>query len=83
MENVGWTDVVRIEEVLHRVEIMRNIIQKIKRENADWLGHILRRNCLLKHVSEGKIKGRIKVMGRRGGRRKQLLDAFKETVYCN
>jgi len=21
---------------------------------ADWTGHILRRNCLLKHVTEGK-----------------------------
>jgi hypothetical protein len=38
----------------------------------------LRRNCLLKHVIEGKIKGRIEVMGRRGRRCKQLLDDLKE-----
>jgi hypothetical protein len=36
------------------------------------------RNCLLKHVIEGKIEGRIEVMGRRGRRRKQLLDDLKE-----
>ena len=34
----------------------------------------MRRNCLLKHVIEGKIEGRIDVTGRRGKRRKELLD---------
>jgi hypothetical protein len=38
----------------------------------------MRRNCLLKHVIEGKIEGRIKVMGRRGRRQKKLLDDLKE-----
>jgi hypothetical protein len=40
----------------------------------------LRRNCLLKHVIEGKIKGRIEVTGRGGRRRKQLLDDHKEKI---
>ena len=35
------------------------------------------RNCLLKHVTEGKVEGTIEVIGRRGGRRKQLLDELK------
>jgi hypothetical protein len=30
---------------------------------ANWIGHILRRNCCLKHVTEGKIDGRIEVRG--------------------
>jgi hypothetical protein len=38
----------------------------------------LRRNCLIKHVIEGKIEGRIEVTGRRGRRGKQLLDDDKE-----
>jgi hypothetical protein len=38
----------------------------------------LRRNCLLKHVIEGKIDGRIQVTGRRGRRRNKLLDYLKE-----
>jgi len=42
------------------------------------IGHILRRNCLLQQVIEGKIKGRIEVTGRRRGRRKKLLDDLKE-----
>ena len=38
----------------------------------DW-SH-MRRNCLLKDVSEGEIEGKNEVTGRRGERRKQLLD---------
>ena len=39
-----------------------------------WIGHMLHRNCLLKHDTEGKIEGRIQVTERRGNRRKKLLD---------
>jgi hypothetical protein len=71
MEKISWTDRVRNEEVLRRVNEERNTLQRTKRRKANWIGHILRRNCLLKHVIEGKIEGRIKVTGRRGRRRKQ------------
>jgi len=52
MEKIGWTDRVR-NEVLHRVKEQRNILQSIKRKKANWIGHILGTNCLLKHVIEG------------------------------
>jgi hypothetical protein len=52
---------VRNEEVLHRVKEDRNIVHTIKRRKANWIGHILRRNCLLKHVIEGKLEGRIQM----------------------
>jgi hypothetical protein len=42
------------------------------------MGHILCRNRLLKHVTERKREGRLEVTERRGKRRKQLLDYFKE-----
>jgi hypothetical protein len=45
---------------------------------SNWIGHILRRNCLLKHVIEGRAEGRIEMTGRRGRRRTQLLDDLKE-----
>jgi hypothetical protein len=48
---------------------------------ANWIGHILRRNCLLKHVIEGKLKGRIEMTVRKGRRRKQLLHDLKEKEY--
>jgi len=38
----------------------------------------LRRNCLLQRVIEGKIKGVIEVTGRRGRKRRKLLDDLKE-----
>jgi hypothetical protein len=36
------------------------------------------RNCLLRQVIEGNIKGGIEVIGRRGRRRRKLLDDLKE-----
>jgi hypothetical protein len=45
---------------------------------ANWIGHILHRNCLLKYVTERKIEGRLEVTGRRGRRRKQLQRDLKE-----
>jgi hypothetical protein len=74
MEKISWTDHVRNEEVLLRVSEQRNILHEIRKWKAKWIGHILRRNCLLKEVIEGKIKGWIEVTIRRGRRRKQLLD---------
>ena len=63
-------------EVLQRDKEERNILHKIEQRNANWIGHILLRNCLLKHDIEGKIEG----MGRPARRRKQLLDILKETL---
>jgi hypothetical protein len=78
MEKISWTDHVRNEEVLPRVKEQRNIIHEISKWKANWIGHILRKNCLLQQVIEGKIEGRIEVTGRRGRRRRKLLDDLKE-----
>ena len=78
-ENISWTDRVRNEEVLHRVIEERNVLLTVKSRKANWIGNVLRRNCLLKYVSEGKIKEWIKVTGRRGIRRTELQDYLKET----
>jgi hypothetical protein len=40
-------------EVLRTVKEERNISHKIKRRKANWIGNILRKNCLLKHIIEG------------------------------
>jgi hypothetical protein len=47
-------------------------------KKANWIDHILRRNCLLQQVIEGKIKGGIEVTRRRERRRRKLLDDLKE-----
>ena len=46
---------------------------------ANWIGYIMCRNCFLKHVTEGKMEGRIKVTGRRERRHNQLLHDLEET----
>jgi hypothetical protein len=78
MEKISWSDHVRNEDVLLRVKEQRNILHEIRKRKANWIGHILRRNCLLQRVIEEKIKGKIEVTGRRRRRRRKLLDDFKE-----
>jgi hypothetical protein len=78
MEKASWTDHVRNEDVLLRVKEQRNILHEISKWKAKWFGHILRRNCLLQRVTEGKIHLGIEVTGTQGRRRRKLLDGLKE-----
>jgi hypothetical protein len=78
MEKISWTDHVRNEDVLLRVKEQRSILQEIRKRKANWIGHILRRNCRLQRVTEGKIQGGIEVTGRQGRRRSKLLDNLKK-----
>ena len=75
--HISWTDHVR-NEILIRVKEQRNILSEISKRKANWIGHILRRNCLLQRDIAGKIKGEIEVIGRRGRRRRKLLGDLKE-----
>jgi hypothetical protein len=54
MEKISWTESVRNEDVLHRVKEESKVTRTIKRWKTSWIGHILRMNCLLKHVTEGR-----------------------------
>jgi hypothetical protein len=49
-----------------------------KNRKANWVGHIMLRNCLLKHVIEGKVEGRVEVTGRQWRRRKQPRGNLEE-----
>jgi hypothetical protein len=42
--------------------------RKLKRKKTNWIGHVWHRNCLLTHVIEGKIEGRLEGTERRGRR---------------
>ena len=77
----GWrravgTIVRKIKKYYIRVKKKRNILRTIKRRKADWIGHIWRRNCLIKHVIDGKVEE----TGRQGRRSKQLLNGLMETA---
>jgi hypothetical protein len=77
-KKISWTDHVRNEDVLLRVKEQRNILHEIRKRKANWIGHILHGNCLIERVIEGKIQGGIEVTGRRGRRRRKLLDDLKK-----
>jgi hypothetical protein len=76
LEKNGEDHLDRSDEMLgvHTVKEESNILHTTKRREANWIGHILHRNCLLKQVMEGKIKR----AGTRGKRRKQLLDDLRK-----
>jgi hypothetical protein len=67
-----------LEPLLMTFNEQRNILHEISKRKAKWIGHILRRNCLLQQVIEGKIKGGTEVTGRRWKRRRKLLDDLQE-----
>ena len=78
----SWTDRVGNEEMLHSAE-ERNILYTVQRRKANWIGNVVRSNCLLKQVIEGKVEGRMKVTWRRGSRFKQLhVDLQEKWGYC-
>ena len=58
MEKISCTDRVTNEEVIHRVEVEGNILRTVSSRKANWIGYILCRNYILKHLIERKIEGR-------------------------
>ena len=65
------------EEVLQKIKEERNVLHKRQRRKANWIGHILCKNCLLKYSFDGKIEVRIEVTGGRGRSVKQLQGYLK------
>jgi hypothetical protein len=53
MEKISWTDRVENQQLLETLKEEMNMVYRIKRTKVIWVGHILRRNCLLKHVIDG------------------------------
>ena len=55
----------------------RTLLNNILRRKANWIGHTLRRNCLLHDAIEGQMT-EVKAVGRR---RTQLLDDLRNERY--
>ena len=77
---ISWTDHVRNEEVLLTVNEQRDILHEIRKQKANWFVHILCRNCFLKQVIEGKIKGETEVTIRRGRSYWMTIRTGEDTV---
>ncbi|KAJ4436368.1 hypothetical protein ANN_19000 [Periplaneta americana] len=73
MERVKWTERVRNEAVLERVDKERIMLKLMRTRKRNWLSHWMRRNCLLKDALEGMVNGR-RV---RGSIRYQMIDNIK------
>ena len=58
MEKISWTAHVSNEEVLRLVNEQRCLVHVIKQRQANWIGHVLRHDCLLKTVLKGKMEGK-------------------------
>ena len=78
MEKSSCSDRVKNVDVLQRVKEERNIVHATVQKKANWIGHILPRNCLLKHVIEGKKEGRTEATEKRGTGCKLLIQDLKE-----
>jgi hypothetical protein len=66
-EKIIQTDRVRDEEILQSQG--GEEYHTVNRRKDNWIGHILRRNWLLKRSTEGKREGGIEVTERQGRRR--------------
>ena len=55
MEKIKWSEKVNNEQVLERIGEKRTLLNNILRRKANWIGHILRRNCLLHDAIEGEM----------------------------
>ena len=76
-KNIKWSEEVTNRQVLKRIGEKRTILNNIHRKKANWIGHILRRNCLLHDAIEGQ-RTEVKGLERR---RTQLLDLRNRRRY--
>ena len=72
-EKINWPKKVNNEEVLERIGEKRRLLNNILRKKANWIGHILKRNCFLCDVTEGPMT-EVKEVGRR---KSQILDCLR------
>ena len=73
MEKIKWSEKVTNEQVFDRIGEKRTLLNNILRRKANWIGLILRRNCLLLDAVEGQMT-ELKGIGRRT----HLLDDLRK-----
>ena len=73
MKKIKWSDKVTNKQVLEHRGEKRRLLNNILHRKVNWIGHILRRNCLFYDAIEGQMT-EVKGVGRR---RTQLLDDLR------
>ena len=74
LEKISWRDKIRNDEMLARVKEEKCLIRTIRQRQTNWVGHVLRREGLLREVIEGRVKG----TKRPGKPRKGMISYLKE-----
>ena len=54
MEKIKWSKKVTNEQAVDLLGEKRTVLNIILRKKANWIGYILRRNCLLHDAIEGQ-----------------------------
>ena len=70
MEKIKWSEKVTNDHIGEKMTLLNNI----QRRKFNWIGDILRRNCLLHDTIEGEMM-KVKGVGRR---RTQFLDDLRK-----
>ena len=55
MVKIKWLQKLTNEQVLEHIAGKRALLHNILRRKANWIDHILRRNCLLQNGIEGQM----------------------------
>ena len=71
---IDWREHITNEDVLEIVQENRSILKVIQKRKANWIGHILRGEEMLRKIIEGKIEGK----RGRGRKRIQMLNDLKK-----
>ncbi|GFS21880.1 eukaryotic translation initiation factor 3 subunit F [Elysia marginata] len=75
MLRVPWTARETNEEVLKETETTRSLMNRIRRRQAKFVGHIMRRKGLENLITTGRMEGKKS----RGRKRDDFLDGDKES----
>jgi hypothetical protein len=73
MEKIEWSEKVTNEQDLEKTGKKRTLLNNNLHRKANWVGHILRRNCFLPEAIEGQM---MEVKGVES-RRTQILDNLR------
>src|SRR6267154_2586803 len=76
LEKISWSDKMKNEEVLKRVEEKSCLIRTISQRKKNWIGHMLRGDGLLRDVMERRMMGK----RRQGQPRKGMITDIKEAI---
>jgi len=56
MEKISWVYKTSNEEVLKRVNEIKTMLDTVRKRKHIWLGHVLKRESLLRDIIEGRMK---------------------------